>query len=64
VINAIKFAIEEIEASDQYFDHTWFSLLILRKLLITMVVVEIENDRSLRTGTLNRQLDRIDVDAW
>jgi hypothetical protein len=22
VINAIKFAIEEIEASDQYFDHT------------------------------------------
>jgi len=22
VINAIKFSIEEIEASDQYFDHT------------------------------------------
>jgi pyruvate,water dikinase len=26
VINAIKFAIEEIEASDQYFDHTGFSI--------------------------------------
>jgi hypothetical protein len=25
VINAIKFSIEEIEASDQYFDHTGFS---------------------------------------
>jgi hypothetical protein len=24
VINAIKFSIEEIEASDQYFDHTGF----------------------------------------
>jgi len=24
VINAIKFSIEEIEASDQYFDHTSF----------------------------------------
>jgi len=24
VINAIKFAIEEIEALDQYFDHTSF----------------------------------------
>jgi hypothetical protein len=28
VINAIKFAIEEIEASDQYFDHTPFGSLI------------------------------------
>jgi hypothetical protein len=25
VINAIKFSIEEIEASDQYFDHTGYA---------------------------------------
>ena len=27
MINAIKFSIEEIEASNQYFDHTGFSRL-------------------------------------
>jgi hypothetical protein len=30
VINAIKFSIEEIEASDQYFDHTPFSAINFR----------------------------------
>jgi hypothetical protein len=29
VINAIKFSIEEIEASDQYFDHTGISAAII-----------------------------------
>jgi len=34
VINAIKFSIEEIEASDQYFDHTPF-------IRVTLVVISI-----------------------
>jgi hypothetical protein len=33
VINAIKFAIEEIEASDQYFDHTTKADMPLRQSL-------------------------------
>ena len=30
MINAIKFSIEEIEASDQYFDHTGYAALPTR----------------------------------
>ena len=40
------------------------TLPILLELLTAVIVVEIENDRLLRTGALDRQLDRIDIDAW